>query len=69
MYSLHWAVLYHSPSPLEGIGTILVCDQESDKHPVSLDTKPNKETAAISNLYGGFLSSSTQNQNLNFNLI
>ena len=34
--------------------------QESRQHPVSLDTKPNKMTVAVVNLYGSFLSSSTQ---------
>ena len=50
----HW-----HPS-LEGIGTPWVRAQESRQHSVSLDTKPNKMTAAILNLYGSFLSSSTQ---------
>ena len=45
---------------LEGSGTPWVCAQESRQHPISLDTKPNKMTVAVMNLYGSFLSSSTQ---------
>ena len=49
------------PHPsLEGIGTPWVRAQESRQHPVLLDTKPNKMTAAILNWYGSFLSSGTQ---------
>ena len=49
-----------APHPsLEGIGTPWVCDPESRQHPVSLETKPDKMTVAILNLYGSFLSSST----------
>ena len=44
---------------LEGIGAPWVCAQESRQHPVSLDTKPNKMTGGILNMYGSFLSSST----------
>ena len=62
-----WDWLLH-PS-LEGIGTPWVPHQESHQQPISLDTKPNKMTAAVLNLYGSFLSSSTQYvwQNLNWN--
>ena len=36
---------------LEGICTPWVCAQDSRQHPVLLDTKPNKITAAILKLY------------------
>ena len=45
---------------LEGIGTPWVCAQESRQHAVALDTKPNKMTVAVVNLYGSFLSFITQ---------
>ena len=48
----------HHPS-LEGIGMPLFCAQESCQHNVVLNTKPNKMTVAILNLYRSFLSSST----------
>ena len=49
------------PHPsLEGISTPWVCDQESRQHPILLDTKPDKMTAAVLNSYGSFFSSGTQ---------
>ena len=45
---------------IEGIGTPLVRAQESHEQTALLDTKHNKMTAGILNLYRSFLSSSTQ---------
>ena len=39
---------------LEGIGMLWVRAQESRQHPVALDTKPNKMTVVVRNLYGSF---------------
>ena len=63
LYCILYTELYCTTPFLEGIGTTWVCDQESRKHPSSIDTKPNKKTTAISNLYGSFFSSNTQKQN------
>ena len=58
---------------LEGSGTPWVRAQESNQHPISFNTKPNKMTVAVLNLYASVFSSSTkkvwQNLNMNFNLI
>ena len=56
---LHRQLQLKHPS-LERISMQWVCAQESRQQPVLLDSKPDKMTVAILNVYGTFLSYSTQ---------